>query len=88
MGQSCISTNDKIDCLIGDPEFEHNAIKALSVSEDGQFILFISEENVCIASLTSLNIIDTILIVPMLSKCTGWPESDIMNNTLHCSILA
>ncbi len=88
MGQSCIPATDKIDCLIGDPEFEHNAIKALSVSEDGQFILFIIEENICIASLTSLNIIDTIPIVPMLSKCTGWPESDIVNNTLHCSILA
>ena len=83
IGQSCITTTDKIDCLIGDPKFEHNAIKALSVSEDGQFILFINEANVCIASLTSLNIIDTVMIVTMLSKCTGWHESDIVNNPLH-----
>lgn len=88
MGQSCIPTTDKIDCLIGEPEFEHNAIKALSVSEDGRFILFINKENICIVSSTSLNIIDTVPIVPMLSRCSGWHESDIINNALHCSILA
>ena len=88
MGQSGILTADKIDWLSGDPAFEHNAVKALFVSEDGQFVLFINEGNVCIASLTSLDIIDTISIVPMLSKCTGWPESDIVNNPTHCSILA
>lgn len=88
MGQSCLLAADEIDYLVGEPEFEHNAVKALSVSEDGQFILFINKGNVCIASLSSLSIIDTVLIVPMLSKFAGWNESDIVNDTFHCSVLA
>lgn len=86
MGVSCLP-REAPPYMIGLPEFESHAIKAIAADETGQHVIFPSHTDLCIASTDILEIVYRIDIAGIVSACVRCNTSGILNRSLHFGFL-